>query len=74
VNFGDVNPGDIVYVLHSNNDAEKEIVKNVSSHNGFIYVDFSTTDLKIKVDAKKSIYFDEENDVVVFTKKHKLFN
>jgi hypothetical protein len=33
---------------------------------------FKTSNIHVKAEANKSIYFDEENDVVLFTKKHDL--
>jgi len=70
--FGDIKLGDAVFVLHSNNTMEKEIVKNISSHNGFITLDFETSPLNVKADPNKSIYFDEHADVVLFSEKHNL--
>jgi len=70
--FGDIKLGDAIFVLHSNNTMETEIVKNISSHNGFITLDFETSLLSVKADPNKSIYFDEDADVVLFSEKHNL--
>jgi hypothetical protein len=70
--FGDLKMGDVVYVLHSNNDVEIEKVKQLSSHGGYIQIMFETTNIMAKVLANKSIYFDEEADVVLFMEKHRL--
>ncbi len=72
--FGDIKLGDAIFVLHSNNTMEKEIVNNISSHNGFITLDFETSPINVKVDPNKSIYFDENADVVLFSEKHNLSN
>ena len=71
--FKDLKLGDTVYVLHSNNDFEAEQIRYVSSHNGFITIGFETSDINVKVDANKSIFFDENADVVVFMEKHNIF-
>jgi len=72
--FIDLKINDIVQVLHSNNSVEKEIINNIGSHDGKITLAFSTTDIKCEALPDESIYFDEKNDVVLFTTKHKLIN
>jgi len=71
--FKDLKMGDFVYILHSNNTFEKEIIAEVNSHGGLISMKFSNTNLTVRVESEKSIFFDEENDVVVFSNKHNLF-
>ena len=70
--FKDLKINDIVYILHSDNSFEPEKINFISSHNGMISLAFETSDIKTKVKPEKSIYFDEQNDVVLFTTKHKL--
>ena len=70
--FGDLKIGDVVYVLHSNNDVEIETIKQLTSHSGYIGMTFETTDIRVKALADKSIYFDEDSDVVLFMEKHRL--
>jgi hypothetical protein len=71
--FKDLKLGDNIYVLHSNNDFEQEIIKNVTSHNGYIIMGFETTDIIVRAKSESSIHFDEDADVVLFTDKHNLF-
>jgi len=71
--FKDLTIGSEIYVFHSNNTMEKETIKELSSHNGFITMRLIDSSLHIRAQADKSIYFDEENDVVLFTEKHRFF-
>jgi len=71
--FKDLKINDKVQIMHSNNDVEVEIIKNISSHNGMIIMTFED-DFITKVLPNESIYFDEEQDVVLFTTKHRIVN
>ena len=70
--FGELKHGDKIFVLHSNNTLETEVIERISSHNGFIQMGFSTSSLNVKAKPNESIFFDEEEDVVLFTTKHNL--
>ena len=70
--FKDLKPNDSVFVFHSNQSFDKEVIKDVNSHGGFISLTLVDSDLRLHVEAEKSIYFDESNDVVIFMKKHDL--
>jgi len=72
--FKDLKTNDKIQILHSNNTVELETINHISSHNGYITLTFITTNIKTKVLPNESIYFDENNDVVLFTTKHKLIN
>jgi hypothetical protein len=72
--FKDLKINDKIQIFHSDNTVEIETIKNISSHNGMIRMTFNTTDLAVKALPNESIYFDEDNDIVLFTTKHKLVN
>jgi len=72
--FKDLKINDKIQIMHSNNTAELETIQNISSHNGMIHITFSTTDIITKALPNESIYFDEVNDIVLFTAKHRIIN
>jgi len=72
--FGDLTVGDKVFILYSNNTYETEIIDNITKMDDKLFFGFHTSNLMVEVDASKSIYFDEETDVVIFSEKHNLDN
>ena len=72
--FGELVVGDVVQVMHSNNTMELEVIGDVAPCDGRVRLTFKTTDIVVDALPNESIYFDECNDVVLFTSKHKLIN
>jgi hypothetical protein len=72
--FGDLKKGNTLYVLYSNNTFEQEIISSVTLTNSLVYFKIESTNLTLRADPSKSIYFDENKDVVLFSEKHNLIN
>lgn len=72
--FGEMSVGNKVFILHSDNTLETEVIDNITKNGNKSFFGFQTSKLVVEVDNARSIYFDEDVDVVVFSEKHNLIS
>jgi len=64
--FKDLKKQDTVNILYKDNNIKKDIIEDITSHDGFVSFTLHKTKFNIKCKSNQAIYHYKDKDVLIF--------